>query len=100
MNTCATCQHWKPPTERDGYGDAIQIGPREGDQRPIEVRYGEAREAQRAADILFGECAAIYLREIEIGEPVPLAVTMDASQYVATLYTQAEFGCAMWEPRQ
>lgn len=95
MSTCDGCRHWKPPSERDGYGDAVMVGPPAGQLTP--EGFTAARGVQVAADMLFGSCRAITLRELEMGEPVPLAVTMDASQYQATLYTQATFGCAMWE---
>lgn len=59
--------------------------------------FAQAREAQDAADRLFGYCKAIALTELTLGDPIPLAVACDGSNYRADLYTQAEFGCAMWE---
>lgn len=89
---CATCAHWKPPTERDGFGDAITINvySNSADWERIQTR-------QHEVDRLFGECREIRLRtDMEVDDPVPLATVRDGSDYLATLYTQAGFGCAMW----
>lgn len=97
MSSCATCRHWIPPTEREGYGNVVRFDP--GRWASTEERtalYAAADEA----DKLYGRCAAITLQtDLPFGEPVPLAVAMDGSEYKADLYTQAEFFCAMWETR-
>lgn len=91
--SCASCRHWTPPKSRDDFGHAVTISP---------AQYGDAalsaaaREAQDEADKTFGICKAIDLCDLTLGDPIPLASTRDASDYIATLYTQAAFGCAMW----
>jgi hypothetical protein len=87
---CETCQHWRPPGQRTGWRNAIEI---------VTPDDRHDTEATNAADVLYGECAAIDLqREWPNDKPLPLATTCDASEYEATLYTRAEFGCVMHVP--
>jgi hypothetical protein len=93
--TCATCRHWTPPSERTGYSDALTY--RSG--RAAEWR--TARDKTKAADVLYGECAAITLcDDLSIDTPPPLATARDGSDYRADVYTQAEFFCAMWAAKE
>lgn len=93
--TCSTCVHWKPPTERDGFGDAL---PLHGYSNAAD--WGRIQTRQREVDRLFGECREIRLRDdMTVDDPVPLATVRDGSDYMAPLYTQAEFGCALWSER-
>lgn len=92
--TCVTCTHWKPPSERDGYGNAVTIH-----RIYPSPEYEAALQAEHDADRAYGECQAINLQagtDLPFGSPLPLAVARDGSDYMATLYTQAEFGCALW----
>lgn len=98
MNTCAACRHWTPPTERTDFGTAVTI--RSAADHYDADASAAAHEAQAEADKTFGICKAIDLCELAHGEPVPLATTRDASDYIATLYTQAEFGCALWAAQE
>jgi hypothetical protein len=77
--TCASCRHWLPPDGRTDYRNLFSGG---------------------ITDRLYGLCYAIDLADSyePAPDPPPLAVTKDGSDYEADLFTQAEFGCAMWEP--
>lgn len=88
--TCATCRHWTPPSERVRYPNALTY------YSPGNWQAG--LDATQAADLLYGECRAITLcDDLEMGTPPPLATARDGSDYRADVYTQAEFGCAMWQ---
>ena len=78
--TCETCKHWTQPSDRTDYRNIYR-----GDH----------------ADVQYGICDAITIarRHEEAPDPLPLAVTQDASDYQADLFTQAAFGCVMWEPK-
>lgn len=90
---CDTCKHWQRPEERDDFSHVMSVYPLDGN-------YPRLREASDAADRLFGRCQAIDLvTEVAEGEPIPLAITKDGSDYTASLFTQAEFGCALWETK-
>lgn len=91
---CSTCQHWTPPSERTDFGHAVTI--RSAADHYDKVLSEAAYAAETEADKTFGICKAIDLCELTHGEPIPLATTRDASDYIATLYTRPEFGCAMW----
>lgn len=88
MITCRTCRHWKRPEDRDGYQNVVQ-GAWRGDTTP-----SPADEADR----LFGECTGIEMGPAELPNP-PLAVVMDGSNFMATLFTQADFGCVFGTER-
>lgn len=88
---CGTCKYWKPPSERTGYGNAVTL-----EWKAVED-FDEREELLTEADRQFGFC-----RKIDMGQDVdpknlPMATVRDASDYSATLYTQAEFGCRLWE---
>lgn len=93
MNTCETCTHWLRPEQRTGFTHVITV-------YPDGYHAARLKAESDAADRLFGQCRAINLTtDVQVSEPIPLAVTRDASEYQADLYTQATFGCAMWEPK-
>lgn len=87
---CGSCKHW---VERDDYSN---IGL---DYRPEDREDGyKARvTAQHEADKLYKRCAVITLGNEVDRDNLPLAFTLDASEYVANLMTQATFGCVLWE---
>lgn len=94
MNTCSTCKHWTPPSERTGYGNAIRYRGDEWDDETGEPVRGSED------DKLFGLCRKVILGDdLHIDKPAPLAVTRDASDYMANLFTQAEFGCVLHEEK-
>jgi hypothetical protein len=95
MSTCATCKHWRRPENRNDFHDAVSFA---GDEWVDDVGNGmDGYQRGSVEDRKFGECLAIDLGTDLPEGPPPLAVTRDASDYQATLYTQAEFGCLMWE---
>lgn len=101
MSTCATCRHWTPPSERTGYADAITYqGYIEGQPYTRDLS-DRAIEKTRASDVLYGECGAIELcDDMPVDREPPLATVRDGSDYMATLFTQAEFGCALWAAKE
>jgi len=96
---CGSCEHWRAPSERDGYQSALHVVPRGGYSGRTQEEFAQAREVKDRVDRCFGECRAIELTEVEVGSHVPLAVVRDGSDYMAVLYTQETFGCAMYEAR-
>lgn len=98
--TCATCKHWTQPTARTGYADALTYtGVATVGETWTPELSDRASSRTKEADLLYGECGAITLcADMSLDEDAPLATVRDASDYVATLFTQAAFGCAMWEP--
>lgn len=92
MKNCGTCKHWKPPTERGNYGNVVRFRDDEyvGDY-DLDYKRGDAEDKK------FGFCKSIKMGgDLPLDKPTPLAVTMDGSQYMADLFTQAEFGCVLW----
>lgn len=87
MGTCGSCRYWQK--ERDDFRQVVEFR----DDRSFEERY----QADREGDLAYGKCLGVPMGPIEC-EPLPLAVTMDASAYQADLFTQAEFGCVLYEP--
>ena len=101
--TCATCRHWTPPSERTDYMSAVNIEPAgEYDDPDRQAKWEQASAAKHEADKLYGPCRAINLEaaHVEHGDPLPLAVARDGSDYMAVVLTQAEFGCVLHEPRE
>lgn len=97
--SCGACKHWQRDDE--GWGVMIRLAPAEGDSEDDAYDYTSAlSERQRRAEQRYGRCAVIDLLdgyEQHSEESLPLAFTKDGSDYKATLYTQAAFGCAMHE---
>lgn len=94
---CGSCKHWMPPSERS---DFITVVEYDYDLLSREVQHAASQRTEED-DKLFGVCGKIKLgRNISMDDPTPLAVTMDGSEYKADLYTQAEFGCRLWEAAQ
>jgi len=88
---CETCVHWEKPSDRVGFGNAINY-------RAIDGDWDTAHNFSDEADKMFGVCLKIDLGyDLDPKKPTPMAVTQDASQYRATLYTQAGFGCVLHE---
>ncbi len=91
---CSTCRHWTPDDNR--WSKRIHVR--------IEGPYTEAKGAEsdrREAEVerLYNRCSGVP--EIPDGwDQPPLAYTMDASEYSATLFTQADFGCVLHEPKE
>lgn len=94
MNTCGTCTHWQAPGGED-WRNTVRLARLPGES----LRELDAREHR--AEALFGECQAITMLDTygKQAEPLPLAYTRDASDYRADLFTQAEFGCSLWEAK-
>lgn len=87
---CGSCKHW---TERTDYY-SLDLDYRPEDR---EDGYKAKVAAQIEADKLYRRCAAVELGTEVDRDNLPLAFTLDASQYVANLMTQATFGCVLWE---
>jgi hypothetical protein len=89
---CRTCKHWEKPEDRTGFGNAVSYQDDEWDYDLDDYARGGVD------DKLFGTCLKIPLGAyLSSDEPAPLAVTLDASSYRSTVFTQAEFGCVLWE---
>lgn len=94
MNTCSTCKYWTPPHERTDYGNAVRYRNDEWDDELDDLMRGGQD------DKLFGLCRKVVLGDdLSLDEPAPIAVTRDASNYQADLFTQAEFGCVLHEEK-
>lgn len=92
MNKCDSCKHWARPETRVGFGNAVSY---RGEKYDYDKGYARANDD----DKLYGICDEIDLGiDLPLDKPAPLAVTQDGSGYKAKLYTQAEFGCALWAP--
>lgn len=97
MKHCVTCKHWLPPGQRNDFRTAVRF---DDDTWSDEVNDGQGGYVRGdEADKMFGECQQVQMGDaLGPGEP-PLAVVRDGSDYLAILYTQADFGCALWESR-
>jgi hypothetical protein len=83
------CEGWRGERER---ANLFNLPALEATDRAV-------GQAEHDADRKYGECQAINLEagtDLPFGAPLPLAVARDGSDYMAQLYTQAAFGCAMW----
>lgn len=88
INNCGNCKHWLKPSERSDYHSAVSAS----------SFSPSPPEGYQDLDKQFGVCQAIdILSDHPPEEPLPLAVTMDASEYMADLFTQKEFSCSMHE---
>lgn len=92
---CGTCKHW---VEYNGWRDPVNIhalGP--------EPDYDAQSKEQERVSGLYRQCQAIeanpevYFTPGEALPPLPKAVAIDGSAYMADVFTQAEFGCVLWE---
>jgi hypothetical protein len=88
MRACRSCRHWEHPRS-----DFTQT---------VEPAFGESTtetwKAAGEADQTYGSCLKIQMGPALLDE-LPLAICMDGSQYKADLFTQAGFGCALWEEK-
>ena len=95
MGTCGTCKHWRPPGERNDFSQTVAlystVDATDEDRKAL-------RQESDEADQTYGLCQGIPMGPIE-EKPLPLALTMDASEYQADLFTQAEFGCVLFEEK-
>lgn len=88
---CETCAHWNQRGRNDY---TIVVEPRWGDHdSALEEREAEAD----AADMAYGECTRIKHGRVSLPDPLPLAITMDGSDYHSALYTRGDFGCVLHE---
>lgn len=89
---CGGCKHWDRDGIRNDWRFSIRL-----DNAPGETQK-QADERSMEAEALFGKCNAIPLLDsYEKIDTIPLAFTQDASDYRADLFTQATFGCVLWE---
>lgn len=96
MNKCATCVHWKKPGEREDFYSVVEYNyPGQQDKETYARYLAKGEEAGK----IYGLCIKNTMHlELGLDDELPLAVTMDGSQYQANLFTQAEFGCVSHEP--
>jgi hypothetical protein len=90
---CGSCAHWLRNTERTDFSSAVSFH----DDEPWNL---DEEETSRSAidEKKFGLCSKITEGwDLSVKDPTPLAVTRDGSEYLASLYTQGEFGCVLWE---
>lgn len=91
---CGTCKHWTKPGDRTDFRTAVSAS-------YINEEMEEKLESLAdKADQKFGVCNGIYQGRYEIGEaekPLPIALTIDGSNYFSQLMTQAKFGCVLHE---
>lgn len=96
MGECQNCIFWTPPSQREDFHDTVEIDHKSADWDTVWARQVEA-------DKMFGQCREITLgggREFDVDDELPLAVTKDGSDYKANLYTQATFGCVLFEDKE
>jgi hypothetical protein len=92
-NTCGSCTHWLPPSERTGFRSAVS--PCYGADIPDEER----ETINKKADMRLGECSGVpFLPDAKtvFDTEGPVASIRDASEYQADLFTSEDFFCALW----
>lgn len=90
---CGTCVKWKSPDKRVDYTNAVSFTSG-GD-------WEETYEQQEKADKLFGVCEGVRPGfDLDATDPLPMATVVDGSQYLATLFTRAEFYCALYSDKE
>jgi len=95
---CGSCRHWDHAGPHTGWAMNFTLKPLPGAGPSYKDESTERR--QRDAEARYGLCKVIDL--LDGYDPIdeadlPLAFCKDGSDYMAHLYTRAEFGCAMWE---
>jgi hypothetical protein len=89
---CGMCKYWQRPGHRNDFRDVVRMA---DDPRPFQERYDEYLQLETQ----YGKCTGIQMPpQRRQGDPLPLAVTMDGSDYKADLYTLPNFGCMLYEP--
>lgn len=60
----------------------------------------DARELRAARNADVGQCtAAVQTWDIEYDDEVPLLMVEDGSEFLAVIYTRANFGCVLFEEK-
>ena len=94
---CKSCKFWTKPEDRTDFTNAVRYINDSWDENPdseVEWIKGDVDDKK------FGICSGIQEGfGMGVEDPLPLAVVRDGSDYKATPYTQAEFGCVLWEKR-
>lgn len=96
---CGTCKHW---TEDVGYGDSPRLLYRvDGNtvtNTPSDGDYDAHDARQALITNQYRICTGVpFTPAVFEGDELPLALTIDGSEYRADLRTRAEFSCAAWE---
>ncbi len=86
MGNCGNCKHWTKPDEH--YGPS----------NPFHSRYDGIDETSTIHTHRI--CSLITLADRADREAPPKAYTMDASDYMATLWVAPDFGCALFEAKE
>lgn len=91
--TCGSCKYWLHRKNRDDFKTVVRFCGPEGWR--VKVR------KENEIDKLFGRCEKIVMgTDLSMDDEIPLAVTLDSSEYQADLFTQEEFGCILWESKE
>lgn len=99
IGNCENCTFWQPPSQRMNFADVVSVDPYEEDRKAR--NYGPAVNRQMEIDKMFGLCRHITMKpRLGMDDPPPLAITLDGSEYMADLYTQATFGCVEFESKE
>lgn len=94
---CGSCKHWLPPEERTDFATAVRAS--------YDISEQAFDKVERLADKMdkkFGICQGIYEGVYEIGtakDPMPIALSVDGSDYMSKIMTQQSFGCVLHEEK-
>lgn len=91
---CGTCHLWKHPSG-DWEFDKLVFGNCDGIRHREAIR---ARAIEGLADVDRWSPGGVALMEAAM--QAAKAFCTDASSYNADVYTQADFGCTLWEERR
>lgn len=96
-NNCGTCNNWDKLEPVAWYNAYAMRNVRGETYEELEARMVKTNS-------LYGVChgVASLPEDPYDGPPItpPLAVTRDGSDYMATLFTQASFGCVLWAEKE
>ena len=92
--TCGTCKHWNQKNRED-YTIVVES------DWESNLPFEEREKAADEADMHYGHCRAINHGRVTVStDPLPLAITMDGSDYMSSLYTRENFGCVLHEAKE
>lgn len=94
-NMCGTCKYWEHP--RTDFTQVVRLHtPYLGDDEQYDRQQERAHEQSQFWDKAYGKCAKVEMGPVE-DHPIPQAVVLDGSEYMAELFTLESFGCILWE---
>lgn len=86
--TCGTCKFWEHP--RTDFTQVVRLPTHVVPYDPEDTTGSNFWDRQ------YGKCAAVEMGPVE-EHPIPQAVVLDGSEYMAELFTLESFGCTLWE---